>query len=1136
MKVKLALMLQLFYTLSYAQELPTVVPPSPNASALAEYADIPVNNYTGIPNISIPLFRAKSGKIEMPITLSYHASGIKVAQEASNVGLGWVLNAGGVITRQLRGVDDFDNTYGYIKTTLPPATADNLPDWSSDVNYYLGIYNNIKQGNFDSGPDIFYYNFLGYSGKLVFEKQLHSGDIVTATPIDQNNLSFTYNIYQKTWTITDGNGWKYYLGSSSLNAVETTESHGSSSTEAPIYPTNSRIVSGEPRSSNSAWYLTKIITPEGDKIEFLYETGSEILSQIGRSEELHDLLQLNYKNYGGFNIKTIHPLLSSRYTLYTASQQVTEPVYLKKINFQNGFIEFTYEDREDIRLYDSNATKPQRIKSLKLFTTLPEKLIKQVDFNYSYFSAVTTEPNLNNPERKKRLKLNSIQETFINEQDEISVKPPYLFSYNSTLLPEKTSHHIDAWGYYNGKNNSHIPYYNVNNQDSGIYPIILSEPRTYETYKMLSPFYEGQGIGSDDLYLRGANRNIDETKAKASILESIQYPIGAVDHFEYESNDYYNETESLYNDVPISISAIVNYEEWSSDEVVFTLDKLTFVNLWFKIINLSSININENMTAVLEDSNGNVLVTIAPGQDYLQNIDFQTNVALFLPAGSYKLKVTNNTSEGSLIIEAKAEYIKKNLTTKKKGGGLRIKSITSKNNGFFVKKKEYSYEDNNNFSTGRLISPFRFFYNEIQSVGNSVDIYTGQYLVRTSDSAIPFGNSAQGNVVGYDCVKVSSVDSDNNKLGVSEYFYRNEEEKPVEMFTPGVPTLINLSNGQLLEERYYNENGDKVREKTTTYIREDVTTKMLKGVQIHGFFLGNNANQIRFYDMYSEWWHPQSSTEAQYDLNGENPIVSTIYYDYENSDHKNITKTTTVNSKGQTIITVNKYPQDLQSGINDTSASIVSNMIADNVINPVLKTEAFIDGNLVEGIINNYKEEVHTNDNNEVNNMYLPLNIKTLKRGTTSSYEQRVEYVKYDDNGKIQEVKKSNGSSISYIWGYNNQYLVAKIENQSLANIPTSLYNDVVSKSNLDDDTCLDFNNCNEKNLRTALNNLRNDTALANALVTAYTYDPLVGITSVIDAKGYTTYYEYDDFNRLEFVKDAQGHLISEDKYNYKKQ
>jgi hypothetical protein len=83
--------------------VPPIIPPSPDAAALGKYGTIPVGLHTGVPNIEIPLYTIRSGQLELPISLSYHASGIKVDEIASWVGLGWTLNAGGVVTRSIVG-------------------------------------------------------------------------------------------------------------------------------------------------------------------------------------------------------------------------------------------------------------------------------------------------------------------------------------------------------------------------------------------------------------------------------------------------------------------------------------------------------------------------------------------------------------------------------------------------------------------------------------------------------------------------------------------------------------------------------------------------------------------------------------------------------------------------------------------------------------------------------------------------------------------------------------------------------------------------------------------------------------------------------------------------------------------------
>src|SRR5579871_1126609 len=79
---------------------------SPNATALAKVTDIPVSFHTGVPNIDIPIYTVHEGPLTMPVSLSYHASGIKVMEQSSWVGAGWSLNAGGVITRAVRGLPD----------------------------------------------------------------------------------------------------------------------------------------------------------------------------------------------------------------------------------------------------------------------------------------------------------------------------------------------------------------------------------------------------------------------------------------------------------------------------------------------------------------------------------------------------------------------------------------------------------------------------------------------------------------------------------------------------------------------------------------------------------------------------------------------------------------------------------------------------------------------------------------------------------------------------------------------------------------------------------------------------------------------------------------------------------------------
>ena len=149
---------------------------------------------------------------------------------------------------------------------------------------------------------------------------------------------------------------------------------------------------------------------------------------------------------------------------------------------------------------------------------------------------------------------------------------------------------------------------------------------------------------------------------------------------------------------------------------------------------------------------------------------------------------------------------------------------------------------------------------------------------------------------------------------------------------------------------------------------------------------------------------------------------------------------------------------------------------------------------------------------------------------TTNGLEERLVYHGYYSNGNIQEVSKKDGTHVVYIWGYNQSVPIAKIENATYAQVSSYVTN-LQNLSNLDDDRTLG-NLGNEGVLRTALNSLR--TNLPNAMVSTFTYDPMIGVTSITDPRGDVIYYQYDGFNRLEMVKDKDGNILKENQYHYK--
>ena len=92
---------------------PKVVPPSPSAFKFSTYGNIPLNGSTGGFSYSVPLYTVTDKDISLPITLDYYSNGVKIDELAGIVGTDWSLNAGGVISRVMRGKPDENSLRWY---------------------------------------------------------------------------------------------------------------------------------------------------------------------------------------------------------------------------------------------------------------------------------------------------------------------------------------------------------------------------------------------------------------------------------------------------------------------------------------------------------------------------------------------------------------------------------------------------------------------------------------------------------------------------------------------------------------------------------------------------------------------------------------------------------------------------------------------------------------------------------------------------------------------------------------------------------------------------------------------------------------------------------------------------------------
>jgi YD repeat-containing protein len=156
-------------------------------------------------------------------------------------------------------------------------------------------------------------------------------------------------------------------------------------------------------------------------------------------------------------------------------------------------------------------------------------------------------------------------------------------------------------------------------------------------------------------------------------------------------------------------------------------------------------------------------------------------------------------------------------------------------------------------------------------------------------------------------------------------------------------------------------------------------------------------------------------------------------------------------------------------------------------------------------------------------NLYVP--DKTYKSLVGNPLRQIMTYA-FNSIGNVQQQTSMDEVPVAFLWSYNGRYPIVEIKNATYTQVvnsvnPTLLFN-ISSSSNY---PTYEMINTLPESLRSSF---------PQAEVTTYTYKPLVGMTSKTDPRGITIYYEYDDFNRLEYIKDTNGNIIQKFDYHYK--
>lgn len=373
----------------------SIIPPAPTAANLGKYGDIPVNLYTGIPDINVPIYTVSGLRINTPISLSYHAGGNKVDEIASWVGLGWSLNAGGVITRVVYGRPD-EMTGGYQQTisTIPTSPINQ----STNQTLLDQLSNNVKDGQ----PDEFFINVNGISGKFVIDGSgvahtIPYMDIVITPTITSGDIT--------QFQIVTEDGTKYLFSNVETTTPETTCS-GDVTDNFGTY--------------NSSWYLTTINSPNDEEVITFEYTSYSYSYTLNLSETE------TYPN--GTGDCAGDPTTTKCLTTLSIGGK-----RLNTITAANTVVSFVVAGSARTDLPGDYALSKIIIKDINLNHVLSYK------FSSSYF---TTGGGI----LQNRLRLDKIEQEDANG----NTLPTTEFTYNTTLLPARNNEAQDHWGFYNG--------------------------------------------------------------------------------------------------------------------------------------------------------------------------------------------------------------------------------------------------------------------------------------------------------------------------------------------------------------------------------------------------------------------------------------------------------------------------------------------------------------------------------------------------------------------------------------------------------------------------------------------------------------------------------------------------------------
>lgn len=1069
---------------------------SPNAVSFNVLGDYKVSSFVGSPAIDVGLCKITDGALDIPISLNYNANGVRPESHPSWTGLNFNLAVGGSIVRTVKdGADDnpeLSSGFLYSRQII------GINDWNTTSG--MKAIANV-QGGKDTEPDEFSFNMMGISGKFYMgvdgqwrvqsEQSIKVEYIGTGSntypPFTPPN--FTGNpwsgvgngLYQghlAGFILTDENGTKYEFGGGNTDYMEYSIEFFNQGRDTWIC---------------NAWYLKSVTTHTGQTINFTYERGDFIAQMY---------FSVYNKAYSVDGNVPVVPFGCSNWSSYFGSfgpynGKLISPIYLKSITSKNTKIDFissvstelaydenifsTYLDyllahpsagqanKLDFLPYLFDCFYPVFVNTSLCDTSTPlnqllaklkwRKLdIIRVTNTYDNTIAKEFEFTYNNVSTE-RLMLQKVQEKASTTSEVINPYEFFYYQYPTITLPHYAKTHTDHWGFNNGI------IINTNTD--------FNNPSTYGT--------SNRSPATDSRY------------QLVGTLNKIKYPTGGFTDFTFEPHTYSKEVKlnralgvDSYATTQLGgglrISKIRSYDPAISSSVI---EK--------KFYYVSGFNPLSPDTTLISSG-----VLGGKTQYYWSNYrpkPEDDNVTYYEEIFSTQsvLPSTEN-SLGSHI--GYSEIVERPST-----GGWIVKKYSNFDTGNFgeyldepfeghLQAESTPYEPVNNkaFARGKLLSMSNYFEN-----GNPTSklIYTygavGAEYARAVRTDLKFLCGTFYNVFEATAYKIFT------------YKFKPIQEQSI-LYHQTIPSAFVTSTTNY----GYNAYG-QVNE--------------IKKSQSDGSEL---ISRIKYIPEYKDTLQPTCLTNRNI-CYVSCPNCTTIEEVKAWQDQCDATFEQCMNvsyeATADAILKMkSKHIWSVVEELKYRNRSFTEQLIGGNLTTP----KEFTD-NSVNNLLPFKVYKLHLANpiaSSTVNFSYLNLSRNLMFDTRYKRHE--MEFVGYNDEGNLLEMKDYGNVSTSYVWGYRNRLPIAEVKNTTYATITSELTTSTVNN--------LKNNVVSESVIRNTINQLRTG---IDRKVSAYTHDPIYGVKSITDPSNITNYFERDGLGRLKTVKDKDGFILKNYTYQY---